>query len=312
MAAIKAFLLKYLEELLILSIILIFVIIHYFLVQKIALLNFYYIPVLLAGYYLGRKEAFIIAWLSVGVVCYFVILYPENFLKEANTPYMLFWNIATWGLFLVTASYVVGILYEEKEKKIDELKKAYVGILEILAKYLESTDSYTHDHSIRVAENAVQIAELMKLPLDERETIKAAALLHDIGKIDVSIDVLRKTASLSSDEKSMIDLHTEKGAEILQQTGIVLKDAIPIILAHHEYYVMVNNKDLENRKNIPLGARIISVADAYDAMITDRPYRAGMTPWNALKELEKGAGTQFDPKVVEAFKEIKSRELGHE
>lgn len=74
----------------------------------------------------------------------------------------------------------------------------------------------------------------------------------------------------------------------------------------------MNDEDPENRKKIPLGARIITVADSYDAMITDRPYRAGMTPWNALKELEKGADTQFDPKVVKVFKEIKSHELRHE
>jgi len=312
MTAIKEFLLKYFEELLILSIILAIAIIHYFLVQKLALLNFYYIPVLLAGYYLGRKQAFITAWTGVGAVCYFVVLYPENFLTETNTISMLFWNVATWGLFLITASYVVGLLYEQKQKKIDELKKAYMGILEILSKYLESTDSYTQGHSVRVAENAMRIAEFMKLPLGERETIKAAALLHDIGKIDVSIDVLRKTASLSSDEKSVMELHPEKGAAILRQTGIVLKDAVPMILAHHDYYSLMNDEDPEKRKKIPLGARIISVADAYDAMITDRPYRAGMTPWNALKELEKGAGTQFDPEVVKALKEIKSHELRHE
>ncbi len=148
---------------------------------------------------------------------------------------------------------------------------------------------------------------------------RAAALLHDIGKIEISLDILHKAAALTDEEKELMDSHTEKGAKILSLVGGVLKEAVPIVSAHHKYFFKTEKPPTEGKKeptgkeelakkeepsgkDVPLGAAIIAVADAYDAMITDRPYRAGMQPWQAFEELEKEAGKQFHPGAVKAFK----------
>ena len=172
-----------------------------------------------------------------------------------------------------------------------------MGILEILSKYIESSDKYTQGHSVRVSHYAVEIAAAMKLEPQEIENIKVAALLHDIGKVDISTELIGKAASLSSEEINIMASHFERGAQILSSLGSVLSEAIPLVRAHHQYF------DHDEHKGSPSGgARILAVADAYDAMTTDRPYRLGMPPWKVIKELERGPGTQFDPEVVACFK----------
>ena len=209
-----------------------------------------------------------------------------------------------WGGFLILSGYVVGTLYEQKEQKLRELKNAYVGVLEILTKYLESYDRYTRSHSLRVADYSTNIAIAMELPRNQVENIKVAALLHDIGKIEISSDLIKKAARLTDDEKKEVDTHAQKGLELLSMVGGVLKEAMPIVEAHHTYFVEHTADGKGHGKQVPLGARIIAVADSFDAMVTDRPYRKGKTHWEAMDELERFAGTQFDPKVVEAFKRV--------
>ncbi len=123
----------------------------------------------------------------------------------------------------------MGTLYEQNEHRLQYLKSAYIGVLEILWKYLESTDRYTKGHSVRVSEWAREIAIAMEVPRSEVENIRVAGLLHDIGKIEVSGEILRKAAQLSTEEKELLDEHTVKGAYLLSAVGAVLKDVVPIV-----------------------------------------------------------------------------------
>jgi len=144
----------------------------------------------------------------------------------------------------------------------------------------------------------------MGLSKNEVETIKAAALLHDIGKTEISMSIVNKAASLTESERKIIDLHPEKGAAILGPVSGVLKEAVPIVLAHHAYYFDSDKYSSENSQSYPIGASIIAVADAYDAIVTDRPYRAGQPPWKAYEEIEKESGKRFHPEVIKAFKTV--------
>jgi putative nucleotidyltransferase with HDIG domain len=267
-----------------------------------AFLNFYYLPVLVSGYFLGKRYAVYTSLFSISLVVFLGVLYPHSFYNQ-STGLQVALNLVIWGGFLFLSAAVVGTLYEQKEKKIQELKKAYVGVIEILTKYLESSDRYTKGHSIRVADYSTEIAKAMELPKLEIENIRVASLLHDIGKIDISSDLITKAASLTNEEKKIVESHVEKGAEILNSVGTVLKEAIPIVLSHHTFFIESNQEE-KKFSNLPLGARILAVADSFDAMVTDRPYRAGKPLWQAVEELEKCAGTQFDPTVVEAFKRV--------
>jgi putative nucleotidyltransferase with HDIG domain len=276
----------------------------YFVEEKSVVLNFYYLPVLLAGYFLGRRMGILTAIFSILAVVVSTLFVPQALLKEHELLSSLV-KLSSWGGFLILASIAVGTLYEQKELRLRELKNAYIGVLEVLSKYLESTDRYTKGHSVRVSELSMEIAIAIGLPRGEVENIRVAGLLHDIGKIEISGEILRKAAALSSEEKELLDEHSVKGAYLLSSVGSVLKEVVPIVVSHHNYF-MKGTDESENKDliKVPLGARIVAVADAFDAMTTDRPYRKGMPPWEALEEILKNAGKQFDPKVVEAFKQV--------
>jgi putative nucleotidyltransferase with HDIG domain len=280
----------------------------YFVEEESIILNFYYLPVLVAGYFLGRRLGVLTAVFSILAVVICALILPQRFLSDR-----ILWHsvarLSSWSGFLILASVAVGTLYEQNERRLLDLKNAYVGILEILSKYLESTDRYTKGHSVRVSELAMEIAIAMELPRPEVENIRVAGLLHDIGKIEISGEILTKAAELSTEERELIDTHAVKGAYILSAVGAVLKEVVPIVIAHHKYFVDSLAADERDSRKIPLGARIVAVADSFDAMTTDRPYRKGMPPWEALEELVANAGKQFDPEVVTAFKRVITERL---
>jgi putative nucleotidyltransferase with HDIG domain len=303
MEAFKQFIVKHFEKVLIIIILSAAFTGTYLIEEKSIVLNFYYLPVLSAGYFLGRRMGVLTAIFSILVVVISSLLFPEAFFKGQDFVSTLA-QLLSWGGFLTLTSIAVGTLYEQNERRLRDLKNAYIGVLEILSKYLESTDRYTKGHSVRVSELAMEIAIAMELPREEVENIRVAGLLHDIGKIEVSGDILRKAAELSSEERELIDEHTIKGAYLLSSVGSVLKEVVPMVVSHHKYFMSGTENRENEMNNIPLGARIIAVADAFDAMTTDRPYRKGMPPWQALEEIVKNTGKQFDPEVVEASKRV--------
>ena len=203
----------------------------------------------------------------------------------------------------------MGTLYDSKQEAFVHLKEAYQGVLEILSKFIDCADRYTEAHSQRVSELAVRIAQGMDLPEPRIEDIRVAGLLHDVGKIDISIDVIRKASSLTDEEWQQIRQHPVLGADLARSVGGILRNAVPLIMAHHERYSGTGYYKLKGEE-IPLGARIIAVADAYDAMTIDRTYQKARPASEAYDEILKGAGTQFDPDVVDAFCNIMHRERG--
>jgi putative nucleotidyltransferase with HDIG domain len=278
----------------------------YFINEVSVILNFYYLPVLVASYFLGRRSGLLATILSILLIVGCALLFPARFLPSGVWKGLA--QLLSWGGFLLLASMAVGTLYEMNESKMRDLKNAYVGILEILAKYLESTDRYTKGHSVRVSELAMETAIALDLHRSQVENIRVAGLLHDIGKVEISSDILRKAAELTTEERELINQHSEKGARILSSVGGVLKEVVPIVLAHHKLFSSEIASQASNVE-IPLGARIVSVADAFDAMTSDRPYRKGMPPWQALQEIVNNSGRQFDEEVVEAFKRVVEKKL---
>jgi putative nucleotidyltransferase with HDIG domain len=280
----------------------------YCLTDPFVVLNFYYLPVLLASYFLGRRMGVLTAVSSILLIVACAVMFPHRFFTNSASLLLDVTRLASWGGFLILASTTVGTLYENNEARLFDLKNAYIGIVEILSKYLESTDKYTKGHSVRVAEFAMETAIAMQLHRTEVENIRVAGLLHDIGKIEVSGQILRKAAELTSEERQVINEHAEKGARLLSAVGSVLKEVVPIVMAHHKYFAG-NHVSGGDSEEIPLGARIVAVADSFDAMTTDRPYRKGMPPWQALEEIVRNSGSQFDPEVVEAFKRVITKQL---
>ncbi len=274
--------------------------------NKLAFLNFFYIPVLLAAYFLGKKRGVLAGVVAVLLIALYALVDPSLF--NATTVEMPGVNLLLWGSFLIITAFVVGTLYEAKTESISDLHQAYEGILEILAKFIDTVDGYTQDHSVRVSELGEKIAREMKLSRVEIENVRVGGLLHDVGKIDISIDVLTKASSLTHEEWEQMRQHTSKGSALLEPMGGLLRDVLPVVMFHHECFDGTGYHGVGGTE-IPLGARILAVSDAYDSMITDRPYRTGRTPWEAKLEVEQHAGSQFDPDVVAAFMQVMKAEM---
>ena len=182
----------------------------------------------------------------------------------------------------------------------DQLVRAYVEFVSSLASALDARDPYTAGHSLRVSEYSCAIARAMNVERQEEELIRVSALLHDIGKIGISDAVLQKTERLTQEEEALIRQHPVIGKKILECVH-GFEAYLPVVELHHENWDGTGYPRGLKGEETPRTARIVKVADAYDAMTSDRPYRRGMRHEQAIAILEKHAGAQFDVPVVQAF-----------
>lgn len=229
---------------------------------------------------------------SIGVITIFTGK-PRNFSQN---------EIDLLSTFASQASIAI-----ENARLYADMKGQYMSMVMALAAAIEAKDSYTHGHSTKVMEYAVKIGEEIGLDNEQIETVRYAGLLHDIGKIGVKDVILTKQGKLTDEEIAELHKHPEYGANIMERVAI-LKDIAPLTLYHHEKYDGTGYPLGLKGNNIPLGARILAVADTYDAMIADRPYRKAFPFDYVKKEMFKAAGTQLDPDLVKAFFNILKRE----
>lgn len=188
----------------------------------------------------------------------------------------------------------------ENANLYQELKDAFHGTAQALAETIEKRDPYTGGHTHRVMNYSLAIGRMMGLSEKEMEHLKLAAILHDIGKIGIRDSILLKNDRLDKDEAMTMNRHTEYGSEILGHVK-QLKEVMPGVRGHHEKYDGTGYPDRLKGPDIPFIARIIAVADTFDAMTTDRPYRKALSIQTAIEELRRFSGIQFDGEVAENF-----------
>ena len=176
-------------------------------------------------------------------------------------------------------------------------------MLTVLTGAIEARDPYTQGHSARVTALAEEIALRLGWSEERLESLRVGGPLHDIGKLAVSDEVLRKEGRLDESELAQIREHPKIGARILLRMA-ALREAIPYVLYHHERWDGHGYPSGKAGEEIPLEARVLAVADAFDAMTSDRPYRRALTRVEALAEVERCAGTQFDPEIAGIFLEL--------
>lgn len=237
-----------------------------------------------------------------------VLIFPLTAREELTGVFALFYprveaelareEIGLVGTIAAQASTAI-----ENAALYEDIEKSYFSTVKALARAIEVKDPYTHGHSERVTEYALMIADAMQLDERERQKLKYAATLHDIGKIGISGRVLNKPGSLTDEEYSHVKTHCILGDSIVEPVEF-LQGPRPIILHHHERYDGHGYPAGLRGTDIPLCARILSVADAFEAMRSDRPYRMALPLETAIDELKKNSGTQFDPEVVETFLSI--------
>jgi len=275
--------------------------VNYLISSERMLLGFYVLPSVYAAYFRGRRHATLTALLSLLLVVLIVYTNPRLFTIEGRVRIVAekWWDIAVWGGTLLVIAYAMGTLYEKKQAQILELREAYKGIVVILYS-MTAHDKYTHDHSFRVAAYATTIAKCLGFDSDRVGDVWDASLLHDLGKLDTSRELLYKAERFTASEYEEMKKHVEKGAMQIPSVKGRLNRIIPIILAHHDRFDGSGYHPIKGEE-IPLEARVIAVADVYDAMTSDRPYAKAMSPLAAKEAIAKGAGTDFDPSVVKAF-----------
>lgn len=220
-----------------------------------------------------------------------------------------FWDDASLNSFAAVMAKrhsQIGLNFEEAlvEKFQSEnilSKNHLIEVVTSLASAIDAKDEYTKDHSSSVSRYSVSLAKAINLPDKEVERIKLGALLHDIGKIGIPEDVLTKPSRLTDEEFKIIQQHPTIGVEKILEPNPLLHDLIPIVKYHHEQW---NGKGYPcglKEEEIPLAARIVAIADTYHALISDRPYRKGMSVEKACSILEEGAGIQWDKELVRQF-----------
>ena len=265
-------------------------------------LALYTLPTLGSAYFYGRRHATLTAVASALLVSLLLYLQPslltERLAPSRLTPWL---DVLMWASVLVLTGYLMGTLYEHKNAQLRELRETYYGVLEILRHFI-SNDKYTENHSYRVSIYATRIASFMDFSREELEDVRAGALLHDIGKLHIGRELLYKAARLTKAEYEQMQKHVSLGVEMLETVGGSLRRVLPIVLAHHERYDG-NGLNHAAVEEVPLAARVIKVADVYDSLTSDRPYRKAMSPFEAKTTIVNGSGTEFDPAAVKAFEQ---------
>jgi putative nucleotidyltransferase with HDIG domain len=186
---------------------------------------------------------------------------------------------------------------------LEQLERSYDDTLEALGGALDLKDAETEGHCKRVTAFTIAIAKAMDVEPGQLPQIARAAFLHDIGKMAIPDVILRKPGPLTPDERDIMRTHCEIGYNMVKRIPF-LREAAEIVLAHQEYFDGTGYPRGLRGEEIPLGARIFAVADALDAMISDRVYRKALSIQHAQEEIQRCSGTQFDPKVVEVFVEM--------
>jgi putative two-component system response regulator len=190
-------------------------------------------------------------------------------------------------------------LEEKVEEQMIGARRLFLGAIEALVSALEAKDKYTGGHSRRVTEIALAVGKELGLSAQDVENLRWGSLLHDVGKIAVHEVIQNKPGSLTREEYEHIMTHPQIGAHIVRP--VVNGKITEIIEHHHDHYDGTGLHQVVARSDIPLGARVIAVADAFDAMTSDRPYRAAMSVAEAVEEIKRCADIQFDPVIVAAF-----------
>jgi diguanylate cyclase (GGDEF)-like protein/putative nucleotidyltransferase with HDIG domain len=193
--------------------------------------------------------------------------------------------------------------YLERDLLKFQAEEAYVSTIYTLAEAINARDNYTFKHSEMVTVYSVGLAEALGFSEDEKKIIRHAATLHDIGKIGIPEHILNKPGELTPEEREIIERHVKIAELIINQTPYFCRVA-PIILHHHEFYDGSGYPDRLKGEEIPIQSRIITIADAYHSMTSDRPYRQAMDKEKAIQQLNSLAGTQFDPILVKVFVDL--------
>jgi len=327
-ARVRNYILVHFEQFFVLTVLLTVALINFYASHKVTYLNFYFLPVIIAGYLLGSRRSVLGAFFCILLVILYVVLNPQNFIIP-NSTLNLFLHILAWGGFLILAGAVVGKQQEGLQSRVRQTRDLYdqlvVSHKEVqdaraatilgLAKLAEYRDNETGTHLERMREYVkILTAELANHPKYESyitktyiEDMYQSAILHDIGKVGVPDRILLKPGKLSAEEFDIIKTHTTIGGDAIKAVETQVKGQSFLTIGkeiayhHHEKWDGSGYPQGLKGEAIPLSARITALADVYDALTSKRVYKEVMPDQEVQSIIAEGRGRHFDPDIVDAY-----------
>ena len=257
--------------------------------QKVAFLSFYYLPIILAGFFGGRRFAVVSGLFIASLVLFFQATQGLGMAEGLTQDSLM--TLIPWAGFLILTGYVVGGLAEQRSARLTDLKNAYMATLEVLTFHIESAERHQEGHSTRVAQLAADMGAELRLSEGELENLRIAALLHEVGTADQRL--LRLLSRSVTDESLAVARALRGAAEIIAEYS-------------HYYEIVGDDWDIEA---LPMAVtvKVLAVADAFETLQMATPVRPAFTRWSALEEVEKGAGKTFAREAVRALRVIAGR-----
>jgi len=271
--------------------------VHY----KLSFLNFFFLPVILAGYFLGKKHGVLTSVFSVLMVFLYLIFTRQS--KGTGLSFSMdeVITLVSWASFLVLTGALIGVISEQREKRLQKIRNAYIGILEVLFKYLECGDDIKPS-SLRIASLAGKIAVAAGLDTREMENIKSAALLSEAGALHTNVAFfMEMTDFLGTDIKNPENSLNDHNKVILKSTSSLLKEVAPLLNSYNLYYIQeagILKKDLNE---IPIGASILALAHIKDKISNNAPPFQGVEEYKSIADINKLSGSTFHTSAVAAF-----------
>lgn len=273
--------------------------VHY----KFSFLNFFFLPVILSGYFLGKRQAVLSAIFCVLLVVLYLIFSNSLFGTKQEIKFDDIVNLVTWGGFLILTGAIIGMVSEQREKEIKNMRRAYVGVLEIMLKYLEVADK-EKPRSLRVSLLAGKIAQTAGLNTRDVENIKSAALLYEAGDLRTNLPLFKDVATfMGKGVKAPETRLSDKEQVMLKTTASLLQEIEPILTGYFRYYVEEAGVMDKNLENIPLGSGIIALADIYDRLSSGLP-SSKIQGVQSLADIEKLAGRVFPASIIQALRSV--------
>lgn len=268
---------------------------------KMVILNLFFLPVVLGGFFLGRYRA--------GVMALFCVLAASTVtaiqlvdMSVAVPPLVIALAVAVWGAVLGLTALLLGTLSDERQTKLEELHEAYVGVVEVLSQYLQSAHPDLKARSIRVAELSQRVAAAMRLPPHQIDDIRVAALLYDVGDIEVTTRVLRRAVDTFRGDASKAASHTFQGMDLMLSLGPVLRGAVPLLLSQNQGVPELTDTDEgQTPGDLAVGARIIRAVRAYVELAQGALGEAKPPPAEVLEALRRDTTGRSDSAVLEAL-----------
>jgi len=266
---------------------------------KMVALNLFYLPIVLSGYYLGRTSAGILALFCTLSVTVAATVHSGGF-AAYNSPIMVGLALTVWASVLGLTAILVGTLCDERAKKVDELHQAYVGVVEVLSRYLQSGDRRIKARCVRIAEICQDVAATMRLSRKEIDDIRVAALLHDLGNLEITTKMLTRAVD-TLETGPVSEKHTFMGTDLVHSLSGVLQDAFPLIVGEElEVDSSFEQSGQGGPRVAPMGNRIIKTVRAYDHLVVSDAGTSCKTPSEAIATLRRD-GTAYDKEVLDVL-----------